>query len=291
MPEIGSFVALGDSFTEGVGDPDAAGTGCRGWADRFAEQLAEHQPGLRYANLAIRGKLLREVLDEQVPVAIAMAPVLVSLAAGGNDLLQVRTDPDDLAVTFEDAVARLTAAGCTVMAFTGFDPRAFPVLRLIRGKAAVLSMHVRAIADRYDCLLADVWPMRILTDRRVWNPDRLHLAPDGHRRVALLASEVAGVPVSEDWRLPLPPEVRRPGRAGATASWLTGRRDDAEWAREHAAPWLSRRLRGVSSGDGMLPKRPELVPLTIPALPQAEVALVRRLSSVVDAGLCCRRGY
>jgi len=263
MPEIGSFVALGDSFTEGVGDPAADGIGCRGWADRFAERLARHQPGLRYANLAIRGKLLGEVLDEQVPAAIAMTPDLVSLAAGGNDLLWPRADPDALATTFEAAVASLTAAGCTVMAFTAFDPRAFPVLRLVRGKAAVLSMHVRAIASRYDCLLADLWPMRILTDRRLWNPDRLHLAPDGHHRVALLASEVTGVPVSEDWRLPLQPPAPMAGFAEVAVGWLASRRDDARWAKEHAAPWLSRRLRGVSSGDGMAPKRPELAQLNI----------------------------
>jgi lysophospholipase L1-like esterase len=269
MPQFGSFAALGDSFTEGVGDPGPDGIGCRGWADRFAEQLAGHQPGLRYANLAIRGKLLSEVLDEQVPVTIAMAPDLVSLAGGGNDLLRARTDPDVLAATLESAVASLTAAGCTVMVFTGFDPRAFPVLRMIRGKAAVFSMHVRAIAGRYDCLLADLWPMRILDDRRVWNPDRLHLAPDGHRRVALLASEAAGVPVSEDWRLPLPPELRRPGLAGAASHWLADRQGDVEWAREHAAPWLSRRVRGKSSGDGMAAKRPELIPFVsgLAALP------------------------
>jgi lysophospholipase L1-like esterase len=51
---VRSFVALGDSFTEGVGDPYPDGT-FRGWADRFAAQLAAASPGLRYANLAIRG--------------------------------------------------------------------------------------------------------------------------------------------------------------------------------------------------------------------------------------------
>ncbi len=106
MGAFASFAALGDSFTEGVGDPSPDGMGCRGWADRFAGHLAARQPGLRYANLAIRGKLLSEVLDEQVPAAIAMGPDLVSMAAGGNDLLRPSTDPDDLAATFESAVAR-----------------------------------------------------------------------------------------------------------------------------------------------------------------------------------------
>ncbi len=258
MAEFGSFAALGDSFTEGVGDPGANGIRCRGWADRFAEHLARNQPEFRYANLAIRGKRAGEVLEEQVPAAIALAPDLVSLAAGGNDLLRPRTDPDALATTFDAAVAKLTAAGCTVLAFTGFDPMAFPLLRLIRGKAAVFSMHVRAIANHHNCLLADLWAMRMLTDRRLWSPDRLHLAPEGHRRVALLACEAAGVKVNEDWRAPLTAIPAIPGPLGGAATWLAARWDDIEWVTEYFAPYLSRRLHGVSAGDGMTAKRAEL---------------------------------
>jgi len=256
--EFGSFAALGDSFTEGVGDPRADGT-CRGWADRFACHLAAVRPSLGYANLAIRGKLLAEVLDEQVPLAIAMRSDLVSLAAGGNDLLRPRTDPDDLAATFECAVAALRASGATVLAFTGFDPKAFPFLRLIRGKSAVLTMHIREIAARHGCLVADLWTMRVLTDRRLWTPDRLHLTPDGHRRVALLACEVAGVPAVRDWRAPpLATPGRSVGLVAAAATWALARWNDVAWLTQHAAPYLSRRLHGVSSGDGMVPKRPEL---------------------------------
>jgi len=261
MTQFQSFAALGDSFTEGVGDPAVAGGGCRGWADRFAEHLAAREPRLRYANLAIRGKLLTEVLDEQVPPAVRMGADLVSIAAGGNDLLRPSTDPDDLAVTLETAVAALTRAGSTVMVFTGFDPKAFPVLRLIRGKSAVLTMHVREIAARYNCLITDLWTMRILTDRRLWTPDRLHLTPDGHRRVALLACEVAGLAPGADWRALLQVAEPTSGFVGQAATWAAARWNDVEWVFEHAAPYLSRRLHGVSSGDGVVPKRPELTAL------------------------------
>ncbi len=268
MPEIGSFVALGDSFTEGLGDPYADGSGYRGWADRFAEQLAADHPGLRYANLAVRGKVIAEVATDQVPRAVAMAPDLVSIAAGGNDLLRPRADPDALAQAFEHVVADLRAAGCEVLMFTGFDPRTFPLIRLVRGKAAAFNMHLRGIADRSDCHLVDLWSMRVLADAREWSADRLHMSPDGHRRVALRACEVMGVAVDADWREPLPslpgPDaiVSRSVLLSRTASWLGARRLDARWAREHAAPWLARRLRGVSSGDGIPPKRPELLPLS-----------------------------
>jgi lysophospholipase L1-like esterase len=252
---VGSFVALGDSFTEGLDDPRADQHGYRGWADRFAEMLADQWPEVRYANLAVRGKVLREVADEQVPQAIAMAPDLVSLAAGGNDMLRPRADPDALAEDFDEVVRTLLMAGCPVLMFTGFDPR-FPVLRLIRGKVAAFNMHLRAIADRHQCYVVDLWSMNVLRDPRAWSADRLHLTPDAHRRVALRACEVLGVPVAQDWREPWP-------AAGGIASpsarnWLAARRVDLRWARVHAAPWVARRVRGVSSGDGIPPKRPEL---------------------------------
>ena len=261
--QIGSFVALGDSFTEGMGDPSDDGISLRGWADRFAERLAAGRPAFRYANLAVRGKRLREVAAEQVPRAIALRPDLVSIFAGGNDLLWIRADPDALAQQFDDTVAQLRAAGCQVLAFTGFDPRAFPVLRLIRGKVAAFNVHLRVIARDRGCQLADLWAMDMLADPREWSADRLHLAADGHRRMALLASEVVGLEVSEDWREPLPARPSAGAWLARSAGWLAARGSDARWAREHAAPWLVRRLRGVSAGDGIPPKRPQLLPLAV----------------------------
>ena len=255
---IGSFVALGDSFTEGLDDARADQRGYRGWADRFAESLAAHRPGLRYANLAVRGKLLREVAEEQVPQAIAMAPDLVSVAAGGNDMLRFGADPDALAQTFDEVVRTLLMTGCQVLMFTGFDPR-FPVLRLLRGKVAALNMNLRAIAEQHGCHVVDLWAMTVLRDPRAWSADRLHLTPDAHRRVALRACEVMGVPVTADWR-ELWPAAEGIASSG-TRAWLTARRMDLHWARAHAAPWVARQVRGVSSGDGMHPKRPELIPL------------------------------
>jgi lysophospholipase L1-like esterase len=270
--EIRSYVALGDSFTEGLDDLTAPDGGYRGWADRFAERLDTRQPGLRYANLAIRGKTLRQVADDQVPVAISLRPDLVSIAAGGNDMLRPGADPDTLAAEFDQVIATLQQAGCPVLMFTGFDPR-FPVLRLIRGKVAAFNMHLRAIADRHQCHVVDLWSMHVLRDPRAWSADRLHLTADGHRRVALRACEVLGVPVGEDWREPWPPLDQ--AAHSAAIGWLSARRMDARWARVHAAPWVGRRIRRRSSGDGIPPKRPQLLPFSRTPAP----------STVVDLGL------
>jgi lysophospholipase L1-like esterase len=268
MPEsnpvsgIGTFVAIGDSFTEGLED-QAPGGGFRGWADMIAATLATRQPDFRYANLAVRGKLLAQVIAEQVPRAVELAPDLVSLAAGGNDILR-GSDVDDLAADFEPAVAKLQAAGCRVLIFTGFDPRIFPVIRLLRGRIAAYNMHLRGIADDYGCDLVDLWSMRALKDVRLWSPDRLHLTTQGHQQIARRTCEVLGIGVTEDTWLPpavLPVATLPPATRASRPLWMAARRQDARWVREYAGPWLRRRVSGGSSGDGVPPKRPDLLPL------------------------------
>ncbi|MFD7533879.1 SGNH/GDSL hydrolase family protein [Streptomyces sp. NBC_01005] len=263
---IGSYAAIGDSFTEGVGDPGPDGTFV-GWADRFAVLLADQLPDLdaatgtegsadgnfRYANLAVRGRLLDQIVEEQVPRAKELAPDLVSFCAGGNDIIRPGTDPDDVAERFERAVAELTGAVGTVMVTTGFDTRGIPVLRHLRGKIATYTAHVRAIADRYDCPVLDLWSLRSVQDRRAWDDDRLHLSPEGHTRVALRAAQVLGIDVPADPDQEWPPQAQR--------GTLEVRRDDIHWAREYLVPWIGRRLRGESSGDHVEAKRPDLLPL------------------------------
>ncbi|MFF5563503.1 SGNH/GDSL hydrolase family protein [Streptomyces sp. NPDC012623] len=260
---FGSYAAIGDSFTEGVGDPGPDGLFV-GWADRLAVLLADQLPlsgttadtahgDFRYANLAVRGRLLDQVVEEQIPRARELAPDLVTFIAGGNDIIRPGTDPDDVAERFERAVADLTEAVGTVMLATGFDTRGVPVLRHLRGKIATFNLHTRAIADRYGCPVLDLWSLKSVQDRRAWDGDRLHLSPDGHTRVALRAAQVLDVDVPADpdqvWP-PLPPR-----------GTLEVRRDDIHWAREYLVPWIGRRLRGESSGDHVAAKRPDLLPL------------------------------
>lgn len=219
---IGSYVAVGDSFTEGVGDPGPEGAFV-GWADRFAVLLADRQPegDFTYTNLAVRGKLLDQVIDDQLRRAKELAPDLVSFCAGGNDIIRPGTDPDEVAERFERAVADLTSAVGSVMVTTGFDTRGVPVLKHLRGKIATYNGHVRAIADRYGCPVLDLWSLKTIQDRRAWDGDRLHLSPEGHTRVALRAGQVLGLDVPADPDQPWPP-CRPAARWRCGATTFTG---------------------------------------------------------------------
>ena len=247
------YVAIGDSFTEGVGDPDPVRpNGLRGWADRVAEVLATTTDDFGYANLAIRGRKLRPVIDEQVGPALLLEPDLVTSYAGANDILRPRVDIDGLAAAYDEAVGRLVASGATVVLFTAFDPGGSAIYRPMRGRFALYTEAVREIADHHQTLLVDFWRMREYRDFGYWDTDRMHLGPAGHQRMAMEVLDVLGI--AHDLQ-PLPP--REPLE-------LTGRElraKNVEWARTHAAPWVHRRLTGRSSGDTISPRRPELAPI------------------------------
>jgi lysophospholipase L1-like esterase len=253
------YVAIGDSFTEGIGDPEPGSPGGhRGWADRVAEVLSSQTEDFAYANLAVRGKLIKQILDEQVEPALALRPDLVTISAGGNDVIRPGTDPDQIAALFDAAVARLTSEGATVVVFTGVDVGFSSVFRGIRGKVAIYNENVRAVAARYDCIVADQWSLTEIQDARMWAPDRLHLAPLGHHTVARMV--LAALNVENDLQ-PLEPEPL------PVRTWRQARAEDLSWAREYLVPWVIRRIRHQSSGDHVLPKRPEAAPFTYPGYP------------------------
>jgi lysophospholipase L1-like esterase len=251
-----SYIALGDCFTEGLYDRGIDGQ-FRGWADRLAELLAREQPALRYANLAVRGKYLRQVLAHQYPYALAAKPDLVSFCVGGNDIMRPKGDPEALALSVDKAVAELRAAGSDVLIFTGFDTRKKPVLNWLHGRIVTYNGHLKAIADRHGAYLVDMWSMIPLADSRAWNADRLHLSSEGHQRVALNAATVLGLTLDPEvdgrWDEPWPPAAR--------PTWLELRRSDLNWTSQYLWPWFTQFLRGGSSGTNRKPKRPELAPL------------------------------
>lgn len=245
------FVAIGDSFTEGLGDPspDSPG-GLRGWADRFAEVLGEYDDDFAYANLAVRGKLIRQITEEQLAPALDLRADLVSVCAGGNDVIRPGGDPDDIAAQLEYILRQLRATGATVMVFTGTDVAFQPVFRSIRGKVAIYNENVRKIAQRHDCVVVDQWALEEMQDPRYWADDRLHLNALGHHTIARAALDALNVP----HRLqPLDPPPR------PAQNWRQARKEDVVWAKEHLVPWVIRRIKHVSSGDSIAPKRPEPV--------------------------------
>lgn len=253
-----SYIAIGDSFSEGMCDPDPQrDNSFHGWTDRLAHMMAveaaSHGEQFRYANLAIRGRTLRPIVEEQLQVALDQKPDLISIVAGGNDLLRPRPDPDALAAELEDAVVRAQDAGCDVLITTTTNPRGGGVFELMRGTDAIYTANLWTLARHRGIHIVDVWGLTALQDRRMWAEDRLHLTPEGHHRIAVAAAQTLGIPVDADGTHPLEPEARRP--------WREVARDNGQWARIHLAPWVQRRLTGRSSGDLIEPKRPLLTVL------------------------------
>ncbi|MCX4824896.1 SGNH/GDSL hydrolase family protein [Streptomyces sp. NBC_01142] len=249
-----SFVAVGDSFTEGMSDllPDGS---YRGWADLLAGRLAARTPGFRYANLAVRGKLIGQIVDEQVDVAAAMKPDVITLVGGLNDTLRPKCDMVRVRGLLEEAVERL-APSCGQLVLMRSPGRNGPVMERFRPRMEELFTYVDELAARHGALVVDLYGAKTLADQRMWDLDRLHLTAEGHRRVAEAVWQVLGLQTQDDWQALLPPAVQ--------PAWATRRVNDLRFARRHLGPWIGRRLTGRSSGDGRPAKRPELLPYEPP---------------------------
>jgi len=236
------YVAIGDSFTEGVGDelPDGH---VRGWADLVAQGWADAlgEP-VEYANLAIRGKLVWPIVEQQLEPALALKPTHLSFNGGGNDMLRPRTSVTGVVAAFDRVLKRCDEEGVQLIVLSGANPSGqLPMRRLIQRRGDLLSHAVEAhLASRPDVVRAYNWFDAELATPPFWSEDRLHMNSRGHHRVAARVLDALGVePHPEWWSLPLLPP------AGARG---------AAYYREHVGPWVRRRLTGTSSGDGREPK-------------------------------------
>ncbi|MFE7767268.1 SGNH/GDSL hydrolase family protein [Streptomyces sp. NPDC057438] len=250
------YVAIGDSMTEGLGDPDPAG-GHRGWADRLAGILAGGQPALTYANLAVRGRTAGRIRAEQLGAALELEPDLVTVMAGMNDLVRSGFDAASVSADIEEMFARLTASGARVATVNFPDlGKVSPLARRVLPRVVDLNTRLRAAAERHGVLVLDVFAHPVTTDPRLWADDRLHASPLGHARIASGMAHALGLPGHAGWTEPLP---ARPPVPALRAVGV-----EARWAVEFLGPWLWRRLRGRSSGDGRSAKRPSPGPVKLP---------------------------
>lgn len=240
------YVALGDSLTEGVGDPDLTRpNGVRGWADRVAEVLADTNYEFRYANLAVRGTRLDELVSGQLPRALSLEPDLVSIYAGSVDIVRPRVDLDAVLHTYDETIRRLTSSGAKTLVFTAYGARSTALAKLLRGRFAVYNEAVRDMAHRHGATIVDYWRMTEYDDPGYWSPDRSRLATPGHELMAIKVLDILGVRHG----LPTPKPFER---AGSEADLK--RLDKVIRLKNMALPWLVRRLAHRSETE-VLPAR------------------------------------
>jgi lysophospholipase L1-like esterase len=226
----------------------------RGWADRVADEISQHSENFTYANLAIRGKLLGQVITDQLPEAKKLATgkeTLVSFHAGANDALRPGYDAAATIAKYQNAVREVAATGATLLLFTvledtGNKGRGAEVWK---SRFSDFNKAVREVGAEVGAIVSDANGLDFFKDSRFLAFDRLHLNQEGHWRVAQAVLEVFDYPFDPAWRTPLPPAKPTP--------WIKRRITGVLWFFVFALPWVIRRIQGKSSGDGRIAKYPQ----------------------------------
>lgn len=248
------YVAIGDSFTEGIGDDTHDGRW--GWASQVAAALAARSAvPVLHANLAIRGRTLSQIVAEQLETVLTLspAPTLLSFCGGGNDLLRPGFSVQTAIRQTEHAIDRCLDVGVDVVLLSPADPSDhLPFGRTIHRRGHLLATANARLAERKSVPFVDVSHDLALRHRRFWSADRLHLNVSGHTRVSEMV--LAAVTATE----PPPAPVLIPASRPAI-------RDELRYLRTYVVPWLGRRLRGTSSGDGRSARVPRWVEVGLSA--------------------------
>jgi len=251
---INKFIALGDSLTEGLSDKYPNGT-YRGWADRVADELSLVDTNFLYANFAVRGKLLEQVIADQVSVALPFITgndTVVSFHAGANNILRPKLDVKRVIADYQSAVIRITDTGAKVLVFTVREvanPKTKAELYW-NERFGPFNANVREIASKTGAILLDANSHEVFGDPRMLAKDRLHLSQEGHRRVAQGVLKALGMPHDINYTQAMGPHKQTPAvlRGIGTVAWGVA----------FLVPWAIRRLSGKSSGDGRVAKYPVL---------------------------------
>jgi hypothetical protein len=133
----------------------------------------------------------------------------------------------------------------TVLEDTGNSGRGS---KLWQERFGAFNNGVREIAAEVGAIIIDANSERFFSDKRFLAFDRLHLNEEGHKRCADAVLEKLGYEFDPGWRTPLPPAKPTP--------WIKERAIGVLWFVTFALPWIIRRLRGRSSGDGRACKYP-----------------------------------
>jgi lysophospholipase L1-like esterase len=250
-----SYVALGDSLTEGLGDFDfeVSRFGC-GWADRLAELFArvayESGENFDYANLALRGTSLYEILTAQLEDALKLKPDLVTIFAGSNDFMRPKSSHPEMRALLRGAIERLHASGAHVILINTVNPVHLRLFRPLSYKSRAMAELINSVGAEYEVPVLDLFGMKEFSNLEFWCEDMVHFSGHGHIRIANRAAQMLGLDQGfDELEIAL---MERPNRGPIAVT---------KWTFQHVMPYLIRRIRRRSSGDGLEPKHDSYVTL------------------------------
>jgi lysophospholipase L1-like esterase len=228
------FVGLGDSLTQGVGDPRSGRAGfageLEGWVEHFATAVRAAGKRIDVENYALAGARIEQVIEQQLPHALnsAVAIDMISCVVGVNDLWDINLDISLFGQRF-DALCRQLAEVAPVVITASihdvFEP--YPMRALLREKLAknisLLNNEIRAAVHEHGLVLIDLANRSEMFSRSVLAVDMLHPNRYGHQLIAReVVEELHRADLLLNVMSPDPKPQRRGVRDLAHVAWVGG---------------------------------------------------------------------
>ncbi len=180
------FVAIGDSFTEGIGD-EVEGIVLKSWVDHFVQLCVND---IEYANFAKRGLVTKEIRSQQLEKALTFKPDLVSLIAGANDVLKGRWNLQTYKNDMEFMIDKLSKTGADIMIanLPDFTVRLPLASEKTSNKEQLLEANevILSLSREYKLHHVDFWNHHVVNENTLWSKDFIHPNSKGYVKVAEL---------------------------------------------------------------------------------------------------------
>lgn len=243
-----SFVALGDSLSEGLGDtlvkPNQT---FGGWADRLALLLAqecrEHQLNFDYANFALRGSKTNTIMVKQADQAIQAKPDLITVMAGANDMLAGSRKLLEVEHAMRRGLMKLTESGAKVVLVNLADPNHTLLSKSIRKPVKAMTQLINRMGAEFSLTVVDLHSDSDFSNLEFWSDDFAHFSTAGHIRVTNLVAKAIGL--KHRWPESEIRELAKPSQSVKALGKLLV---------NEGFPLILRRMQNRTSGDHLSPK-------------------------------------
>jgi hypothetical protein len=164
--------------------------------------------------------------------------------------MRAKKSHPEMRALLRGAIERLHESGAHVLLVNTVNPVHLKLFEPLAYKAKAMTDLINSVAAEYEVPVLDLFSVNEFSKLEFWCDDMVHFSGHGHINVANRAARLIGL--DQGFEETDFDQMERPDRRPLAV---------IKWTLQHVIPYLVRRVRRRSSGDGLEPKHDSYVTL------------------------------